>query len=82
MTLLAQAPALPLHKAGPYVAAAYIVFVVVILIYVTIMAVRLARDERQLAELRSELLRRSEHGAEARPGAHATGEQEEVAARR
>ena len=82
MMLLAQAPALPLHKAGPYVAAAYIVFVVVILIYVTIMAVRLGRDERQLAELRSELLGRSGDGDEANPGADAAGEQQEVAARR
>jgi hypothetical protein len=82
MTLLAQAPALPLHKAGPYVAAAYIVFVVVILIYVTIMAVRLARDERQLAELRSQLLGQSGDGADTDPGADAAGEQEEVAARR
>jgi hypothetical protein len=82
MMLLAQAPALPLHKAGPYVAAAYIVFVVVILIYVTIMAVRLARDERELAELRSELLGRSGNGADTNPGADAAGEHEEVAARR
>jgi hypothetical protein len=55
MTLLAQAPALPLHTAGPYVAAAYIVFVAMILIYVTIMAVRLRRNERELAELRREV---------------------------
>jgi hypothetical protein len=55
MTLFAQAPALPLHKAGPYVAAAYIVFLAVVLIYVTIMAVRLRRNERELADLRREL---------------------------
>jgi hypothetical protein len=55
VTLLAEAPALPLHKAGPYVAAAYIVFVAVILIYVTIMAVRLSRNERELIKLRREL---------------------------
>ena len=51
MSLLAAAPALPLHKAGPYVAAAYIVFVAVLLIYVGIMAVRLGRSERELSEL-------------------------------
>jgi hypothetical protein len=56
MTVFAQAPALPLHRAGPYVAAAYIVFLAVVLIYVTIMAVRLRRNERELAELRCELL--------------------------
>jgi hypothetical protein len=49
--LLAAAPALPLHKAGPYVAAAYIVFVVILLVYVAIMAVRLGHNERELAEL-------------------------------
>ena len=54
----AVAPALPLHSAGPYVAAAYIVFVAVILVYVTIMAVRLARNQRELLELKRELERR------------------------
>ena len=51
MTVLAAAPALPLHKAGPYVAAAYIVFVAVLLVYVGIMATRLGRSERELTEL-------------------------------
>ncbi|HSO97940.1 MAG TPA: hypothetical protein VLP43_03240 [Solirubrobacteraceae bacterium] len=51
MTVLAAAPALPLHTAGPYVAAAYIVFVAILLIYVAIMAVRLGRSERELTEL-------------------------------
>jgi Na+/melibiose symporter-like transporter len=55
MTTVAAAPALPLHTAGPYVAAAYIVFVVVILVYVAIMATRLRRTERELAALRAEL---------------------------
>ena len=39
IALFAEAPALPLHTAGPYVAAAYIVFLLIILIYVAIMAV-------------------------------------------
>jgi hypothetical protein len=55
MITLASAPALPLHTAGPYVAAAYIVFVVVILIYLAIMATRLRRTERELIALRAEL---------------------------
>jgi hypothetical protein len=55
VSVLAAAPALPLHTAGPYVAAAYIVFLVVILIYVVIMATRLRRTERELAVLRAEL---------------------------
>jgi flagellar biosynthesis/type III secretory pathway M-ring protein FliF/YscJ len=44
-------PALPLHEAGKYVAGAYVVFVALILIYVAIMATRLGRMERDLAEL-------------------------------
>jgi hypothetical protein len=58
MSLVFAAPALPLHTAGPYVAAAYIVFVVLILIYVGIMAVRLRRTERGLAELQREVAAR------------------------
>jgi hypothetical protein len=44
-------PALPLDEAGKYVAGAYLVFVALILIYVTIMATKLARIERELVEL-------------------------------
>jgi hypothetical protein len=53
--ILAAAPALPLHSAGKYVAGAYIVFLALVLIYVTIMATRLSRNERDLAELRRDL---------------------------
>ena len=60
MTVLGIAPALPLHAAGKYVAGAYVVFVLLILIYVTIMAVRLGRMERQLVELNRDLARRDE----------------------
>jgi hypothetical protein len=44
-------PALPLDEAGKYVAGAYVVFVVLILIYVAIMAAKLARIERELREM-------------------------------
>jgi hypothetical protein len=44
-------PALPLDDAGPYVAAAYLVFLGLILVYVAIMAVKLVRIERELTEL-------------------------------
>jgi hypothetical protein len=44
-------PALPLDEAGKYVAAAYIVFLALILIYVAIMAAKLTRIERDLTEL-------------------------------
>jgi phosphatidylserine synthase len=60
--LFGIAPALPLHTAGKYVAGAYIVFLALVLIYVAIMATRLARTERELTELRRdvELRRQSE----------------------
>jgi hypothetical protein len=51
--LLGEIPALPLHTAGKYVAGAYIVVFVIVLIYVAIMAIRLSRIERDLGELLS-----------------------------
>jgi hypothetical protein len=63
--VLGVAPALPLHTAGKYVAAAYIVFLALVLIYVAIMASRLARTERDLAELQRDVLdRRGEPASE------------------
>jgi hypothetical protein len=53
--LFAIAPALPLGRAGKFVAAAYIVFVALILVYVAIMAVRAQRLERELDELRRDV---------------------------
>ena len=50
-------PALPLDEAGKYVAAAYLVFLALILIYVAIMAGRLSRIEKDLGEV-TELLER------------------------
>jgi hypothetical protein len=54
-------PALPLDDAGPYVAAAYLVFLALILIYVAIMASKLARIARELGEL-SEIVDRRRRG--------------------
>jgi hypothetical protein len=53
-------PALPLHSAGKYVAGAFIVLFAMVLIYVSIMAIRLSRLERELGEL-LELSERTEH---------------------
>jgi predicted S18 family serine protease len=50
-------PALPLDTAGKYVAAAYLIFLALILIYVAIMAGKLARLGRDVEEL-SELVER------------------------
>ena len=52
-------PALPLDDAGPYVAAAYLVFLALILIYVSIMATKLGRIEREIGEI-SELVEQRE----------------------
>ena len=49
--ILGELPALPLHEAGKYVAAAYIVLFALVLVYVAIMAIRLSRIERSLGEL-------------------------------
>jgi hypothetical protein len=53
LTLLAEAPALPLDEAGKYVAGAYVVFVLLLVIYVGIMAAKLQRIEREMRELAS-----------------------------
>jgi hypothetical protein len=53
LTLLAAAPALPLDEAGKYVAGAYIVFVLLLVVYVGIMAAKLQRIEREMRELAS-----------------------------
>jgi CcmD family protein len=54
MGSLAELPALPLHEAGKYVAGAYLVVFVLVLIYVAIMGIRLSRIERRLGELLEE----------------------------
>ena len=53
--LLGELPALPLHTAGKYVAAAYIVLFAMVLVYVAIMAVRMSRTERELGDLLEQL---------------------------
>ncbi len=54
-----MSPALPLDDAGTYVAAAYLVFLALVLIYVAIMAVKLSRISRDISEL-AELAQRRE----------------------
>jgi hypothetical protein len=44
-------PALPLDEAGKYVAGAYVVFIGLILLYVAIMAAKIARIGREISEL-------------------------------
>ena len=64
--LTAVLPALPLHTAGKYVAGAFVVLFAMVLIYVSIMAIRLSRLERELGEL-LELSEQAEQDARA-PG--------------
>jgi hypothetical protein len=70
--LLAELPALPLHTAGKYVAAAYVVLFAMVLVYVAIMAVRMSRTERELGELLEQLDRDARAPAE---GGHAAAQQ-------
>lgn len=67
--VVAELPALPLHTAGKYVAGAYIVLFLIVLIYVAIMGIRLSHLERDLGELLS-LSASSPEGE--RPAASAT----------
>ncbi len=59
-------PALPLDDAGPYVAAAYLVFLGLILAYVAIMATKLGRIERDIMEI-TELVEQRDREREAQP---------------
>ena len=49
--VLAETPALPLDEAGKYVAAAYGVFVSMLVVYVAIIGAKIARIERELETL-------------------------------
>jgi len=57
------APALPLDEAGKYVAGAYVVFVVLLVVYVGIMAAKLGRIERDLREVAAIAERNKENQA-------------------
>ena len=72
-------PALPLDEAGKYVAGAYVVFVVLILVYVAIMAAKLQRIERELSDLAG-LAEQRANGNPAGDQA-ATGRESEAASR-
>ena len=44
-------PALPLDEAGKYVAGAYVVFLTLIVVYVAIIAAKVARIDREVTRL-------------------------------
>jgi hypothetical protein len=58
-------PALPIDEAGKYVAGAYMVFLVLVLIYVAIMAAKLDRMQKDLTELADLAEHRGPGGADA-----------------
>jgi hypothetical protein len=60
-------PALPLDEAGKYVAGAYLVFLLLILIYVAIMASKLSKIEREVVEI-AELVDARTKGSDTRAG--------------
>ena len=70
-------PALPLDDAGPYVAAAYLVFLALILIYVAIMASKLVRIARDLDEV-AELVERRDRARSGEPDAAGESTEEVV----
>jgi hypothetical protein len=59
--LALPASALPENSNDGYVAAAYIVFLALVLLYVAIMAVRLGRVERDVRKLREDAERQDTH---------------------
>jgi hypothetical protein len=75
--VFAIAPALPLGSAGKYVAAAYITFLALVLVYVAIMATRLARTERDLAELQRDVEARRGQAADDADGSGSSDRERE-----
>ena len=67
-------PALPLHEAGKYVAAAYVVLFALLLVYVAIMAAKMSRVERELGEVLE--LAQQRLGEQERDGAPGPDERE------
>ncbi len=75
--MMRLAATLPENSNDGYVAAAYIVFFALVLIYVAIMAIRLGRVERDVRRLREEAAERQDDGpaqtASGRPYEHPKG---------
>jgi hypothetical protein len=72
------ATTLPQNTGSGYVAAAYIVFFVIVLVYVTIMAVRLTRVERDLRNLRARAGHEETPSQSDAPAADAAGQTSSV----
>ena len=61
--LFAADPSVPNDVGGKYVAGAYVVFIVLLLVYVAIMAMKLARIEKGLGEVAEIAEARRDEGA-------------------
>jgi Na+-transporting methylmalonyl-CoA/oxaloacetate decarboxylase gamma subunit len=61
--LLAADPSVPNDVGGKFVAGAYVVFIVLLLVYVAIMAMKLVRIERGLGEVAEIAEQRRDEGA-------------------
>ena len=72
-------PALPLDEAGRYVAAAYVTFAVLLLVYVGIMAARLGRLQREIGELADRVESRGDGASSAPPEPEARSIGERIA---
>lgn len=57
----------PAPSGTPYVAGAYIFFLLVIIVYVSIMAVRLTRNQREIMRLKAELDERDREAESKQP---------------
>lgn len=66
-------PALPLDEAGKYVAGAYVVFVLLLVVYIGIMVAKLSRISRELDEIAETAERKRADGG-GRPTDGATAE--------
>lgn len=71
-------PALPLDEAGKYVAGAYVVFVLLLVVYIGIMAAKLSRISRELDEIAEAAERKREAGGGQAPANGMGAEAEEV----
>jgi hypothetical protein len=74
--LLAAAPDIPNDVGGKYVAGAYIVFVLLLLVYVAIMAMKLSRIEQGLTEVAELAEARKESASPAAQAALGRGSEE------
>ena len=65
--VLASIPALPWHAAGTYIVGAYILLLLLVLVYLAYRAARISDTERELDQLQREVEASSRRTGEKRP---------------